>query len=169
VKDFWNSLTVEQQVELIKQVVPTLSIVIGAIISIIIFLMTKQKEIKFKIHEQRKIKYDEYLTLFKKTLVNPEIIEKGNLPFNREKWIAMQFGLIIYGSDKVLNKITELNNIARTNQEKNNELIIVKFGELIHIMREEVGLTNKNISIRDSLSLFITDINDEKYDHLFSK
>lgn len=164
---FFNSLSTTQQVELIKQVVPTASIGISAIISFIIFFMTKTKEIKFKVHEQRKIKYEHYLSLFQRTLASPEAIKNGILPVEKEEWMKMQIGIIIYGSDRVIKKIVELNDLSRNPEEKDNQLLIVKLGELMHIMRKEVGLTNKNVSIRDSLSLFIIDIKEDKYNYLF--
>lgn len=162
---FWKSLSIEQQLELVKQIVPTLSIVIGAIISISIFLLTKKKEINFKVHEQRKIKYENYLELFKKSLINREVINDGKLPFEHEEWMDMQIGLILYGSDKVVKKINELNDIARYPSDDKN--ILVALGELMHLMRKEVGLTNKKVSIRDSLSLIITDIKDPQFDKWF--
>ncbi|WP_069999655.1 hypothetical protein [Cellulosilyticum sp. I15G10I2] len=165
---FWNSLSTTEQLELIKQIVPTLSIVIGAIISFSIFSLTKRKETNFKVHEQRKIKYENYLSIFQKVLANADLFEKGEIPFDKEEWMEMQIGVIIYGSDKVIKKIVEMNEFSRNEESYDKNLLILKLGELMHLMRKEVGLSNKEVSIRDSLSFFITDIKDEKFDYLFT-
>ncbi|MTI67507.1 MAG: hypothetical protein FH753_13055 [Firmicutes bacterium] len=165
----WHSLTIEQKLDLLKQIVPTVSIVIGAMVSLFVFSKTKEKEIEFKVHAQRKEKYEKYLAFYQKTLANVDKIKQGELPISREEWIDIQLGLIVYGSEEVIHKTVELNKIGRSKEYSNNQMILVKMGELMHIMREEVGLSNKNLSIRDSLSLLITDIFDSKYDDLFSK
>ncbi|MCK5050221.1 MAG: hypothetical protein KAS53_00680 [Candidatus Cloacimonetes bacterium] len=164
--DFWNSLSTQQQVSLIPQIVITLSIVIGAVVSLIVFSMTKRKEIKFKIHEQRKNRYEAYLTIFTKALSNPQATLKGDLPMPKEEWAQIQMDLILYGSEKVLKKIIEMNEMGRVG-DTTDKNIIIKVGELTHIMRKEVGLTNKKLSIRESMSLFITDIFEPEYDYLF--
>ncbi|MDP8267522.1 MAG: hypothetical protein P9L97_02220 [Candidatus Tenebribacter davisii] len=164
--DFWNSLSANQQISLLQQIVLTLSIIIGAVVSITIFSMTKRKEIKFKVHEQRKDRYKAYLTIYVKALSNPEATIKGTLPMPKEEWAQIQMDLILYGSAKVLYKIIEMNKMGRV-CDTTDKNIIIKLGELIHVMRKEVGLTNKKLSIRESLSLFITDIFESKYDYLF--
>ncbi|MBN1467233.1 MAG: hypothetical protein JW924_00775 [Fusobacteriaceae bacterium] len=156
---FWNLLTLDQKLDLLKQVIPVISIVIGATISIIIFALTKRKEINFKIHEQRKKKYEECLNFYQKIF--------SNNSFDIEEFIRLQQELYLYGSNKVLLKIIEMNEIGKGNQINRNDILLVLFGQLLQLMREEIGLTNKQISIRDSLSLFVTDVYDEKYESLF--
>ena len=114
------------------------------------------------------MKYEHYLSLFEKVFADPTTVEEGKLPIEKEEWIKMQIGIILYGSDKVAKKIVEMNEIGRNNNSENPN-IIIKLGELMHLMRKEVGLSNKNMSIRDSLSFFITDIKDKKNDFLFKK
>lgn len=162
--EFLNLLTIEQKFDLLKLIIP----ILGAIISIFIFYLTKRKEINFKIHEQRKIKYEHYLSLYEKVFSNPDSVKNGELPIGREEWMKIQIGIILYGSDKVIKKIVKMNDIGRSNSNINLN-IIVELGELMHLMRKEVGLSNKNVSIRDSLSFFITDIKDKKHDTLFRK
>lgn len=156
---FWNLLTLDQKLDLLKQVIPVISIVAGATISIFSFTLTKRKEINFKIHEQRKKKYEECLNFYQKIF--------SNNSFDIEEFIRLQQELYLYGSNKVLLKIIEMNEIGRGNQIDRNDILLVLFGQLLQLMREEIGLTNKQISIRDSLSLFVTDVYDEKYDFLF--
>lgn len=59
-----------------------------------------------------------------------------------------------------------MNKDARyRNQE--NEYLLKNLGNLMHTMREEVGLGNVNISVRDSLSLIINNAHDKKNDKYF--
>lgn len=169
--DFINQLTDDQKYELLKLLIknqsegilkiliPTIPLVIGSIVTIWIFYNTKKKEINFKIHEQRKAKYEEYLEMIKQIFSNVDSINSGNLPFDRDKWIGIQFGMSLYASDKVFKKVMQLSIVS----EHDDPIILVfKLGELIKLMRKEVGLNDKNISIRECLSPIIHDIyNDE--------
>jgi len=163
--EFWSLLSTDQKFDLVKQLVPILSIVVGAIISIVIFYFTKKKEIDFKVHDQRKEKYESYLQFYQKVFANVSNLKEGELPISKEEWMELQLNLVIYGSDKVLKKIVEMNEIGREDGDKNQMILLL--GEIIQLMRKEVGLSNKDLTIRDNLSLFVTDIHDVKYDCIF--
>jgi len=128
----------------------------------------KKREIEFKIHQQRKEIYSKLVRIFIQILVASRNSDNNfdptsDLPFGQEEWLDAQLGLSMYASRDVLNAYNEF--IKTTQVDKIAGLR--KFGELILKMRAEVGLDDSNISSRQILSNFITDINDSSYDKYF--
>ena len=131
----------------------------------LIFNKNKKKEINFKIHEQRKDKYEEYLELIKKMFSGIKEVKKGELPFKKDEWLDAQFGLLLYASDKVIDKANAIRNV---NSNDDKYTVLFELGSMILLMRKEIGLDNKDLTIRECLSTFINDINDEKYDESYN-
>ncbi|TQR47207.1 hypothetical protein [Paenibacillus popilliae] len=165
------SLTSEQKFDLIKTLIPSfmtgLSVIIGAFVTVYQINKNKIKEIGFKIHEQRKEKYEELIRIFRDVLVNAQSILEGEIPFDKTHWLNSQLGMTLYGSTEVIKKVNKLNEVARAQRPATEVLIC--FGELILEMRKEVGFNNKGLSVRECLSLYITDINESKYDRAFQE
>ena len=164
--EFWKSLTTDQKTDIIKVLIPAISVLLGAMISLYTFSRTKKKEINFKIHEQRKIKYEQYLILIKKVFTKVDEINKGEMPIDKEEWYDIQLGIALYGSNIVFKKLNELTN---PEQDSNPIDLVFKLGDLIKVMRKEVGLNNRNLSIRECLSSIVTDIHDPKYDKEYKR
>lgn len=164
------NLTYEQKFELIKSFVPSimtgLSVIIGALLTVYQIYRNKKKEIEFKIHEQRKNKYEELIKILRDILVSVGG-DEGEVPINRTQWLNTQLGMTIYGSKNVIKKINKMNEEARA--QRSSTEILICFGELILEMRKEVGFDDRGLTIRDCLSLYITDIKDKKYDNIFKE
>lgn len=162
--ELWNNLTTSEKTDILKVLIPTIGVIISTLGSVIIFSKNKKKEINFKIHEQRKDKYEEYLKLIKKIFANVKS-NKKDIPFKEEEWLNAQFGLLLYASDKVIEKA----NAIRSGQHEDSHTILFELGDMILLMRKEIGLDNKNITIRECLSSFINDINNTEYDEPYKK
>lgn len=167
--DILSGLSKDQEIELINSLitaaVTAVSILIGVALTVYQLSKNKRKEIDFKIHEQRKIKYEELLRLIREIFVNSKEINQGKMPIDRSQWLDIQLGMTVYASQRVIKLMIIWMNEARS--EKPPAEILLNFGEIILQMRKEVGFNDKNLSIRECLSLFITDIYDQKYDYLF--
>lgn len=164
--EFWLGLTKDQQIKLITSIFTIIPIVIGAIISIYQFSKTKQKDIDFKLHEQRKEKYEEFLKILEKIISNTGQIEDGEMPFGQEEWMDLQLGMTMYASETVFKKYLDF---IRITQEQQSIAGVVALGELILLMRKEVGFSDSKLTSRDCLRTFITDIEDPKYDKVFNE
>ncbi|TVX94125.1 hypothetical protein [Paenibacillus agilis] len=165
------NLTAEQKFDLIKTLIPSLmtglSVIIGAFVTVYQINKNKKKEIDFKIHEQRKEKYEELIRIFRDIFVGAQSILEGEIPIDKTHWLNSQLGMTLYGSAEVIKKINKLNEVARA--QKSATEILVSFGELILEMRKEVGFNDENLSVRECLSLYITDIKESKYDQAFQE
>lgn len=163
--EVWSKLDISGKSDILKVLIPTVGVVISTIGSVLIFNKNKKKEINFKIHEQRKDKYEEYLELIKKMFSGIKEVKKGELPFKKDEWLDAQFGLLLYASDKVIDKANAIRNV---NSNDDKYTVLFELGSMILLMRKEIGLDNKDLTIRECLSTFINDINDEKYDESYN-
>lgn len=175
-KEFWLSLTQDNQVAILTTLATVLSIFVGAGISIWQIRVTKQREIEERVHEQRKERYEQLLNIVQEILVNTTNIQRGQLPFDRKKWLDLQFGMATYASTEVYQKYIEfrqtaerLDKIKNQGKKPDGMALVVLLGKIVLLMRKEVGLAEGNINVRDFLSTFINDINDPEYDYLFEK
>lgn len=157
----WGNLDISGKADILKVLIPTVGVAISTLGSVLIFNKNKKKEINFKIHEQRKNKYEEYLQLIKRMLTSIKGNAKDKLPFKEEEWLNAQFGLLLYASDKVIDKANAIRNV---NPNDDKYTVLFELGSMILLMRKEIGLDNKDLTIRECLSAFINDINNEKYD-----
>jgi hypothetical protein len=127
----------------------------------------KKREIEFKIHQQRKEQYTKLINLFIdifKTAKNSNgNFDPKNLNFNQDDWFNIQIGMSMYASEDVLKAYI---NLMKTSRE-NPVMSIRKLGDLLLMMRKEVGFDDSNLSSRQILSTFINDIHFSKYDEYF--
>lgn len=75
--------------------------------------------------------------------------------------------MTLYASENVLLKYLDLQSAAKNQEEPIT--VMRTLGELLLMMREEVGLNDTKLSSRQMLGTFITDINDSKYDNSFAQ
>ena len=161
---YWLSLSPDNQVQIITALVTVLPIVAGAVISIMQITSAKKREIEAKVHQQRKEKYEQLISIIRRIFTNMGDIEKGKMPFKQEEWIDLQFNLAMYASSPVYQQYIRFRKKA---EDKKGLEGMVELANLILLMRKEIGFSDSNISIRDVLGTFINDIEDTKYDGLF--
>lgn len=123
----------------------------------------KKSEIDFKIHQQHKEQYSKLTALLKKALISAKKKEDHNI--DQDEWLDVQMGMSMYASEKTLKAYI---NLLKSSQANRDPIMINRqIGDLILLMRKEVGLQDSNLTSREVLSTFITDINDSKYDNYF--
>jgi hypothetical protein len=144
-------------------VVQFLAIIISAFIVGYQLKSAKTNEIDFKIHEIHKEQYQKLIDLIKPIFIAVKNQEKYEI--NQTEWTDVQMGMSMYASEHVLKAYTKL---LRSSLERKDSLLINRqIGDLILLMRKEVGLNDKNLTSRDVLSPFINDIYNPKYDEYF--
>jgi len=140
------------------------SIVSGFVIVAWQMKSAKNREIDFKIHQQRKEQYMKLLEIIKDIFVASKTSNPTNeFNFDQNRWLEVQFGQSLYASQDVLRAYWDLIDASKLDP----LMSIKKLGDLILIMRKEVGFDDSDLPARQLLSSFINDINDEKYDEIF--
>lgn len=162
------------------QTVTLISILVSVIIVNKHISSTKEREIDFKVHQQRKEQYSKLIHLLiqifasvKNTTTalnqkeNANTKEDTNCPFSQNDWFDVQLGMSMYASEEVLKAYLTMMDASRQKSEP-PMMINIRLGNLILMMRKEVGFKDsKNLTCRDVLGTFITDINDPIYDRYF--
>ena len=127
---------------------------------------TKEREIQFKIHQQRKETYEDLLKVLEKIIKlskekDPELISKME-----PDWRELRPKLIIYASPEV---IAAYKAIEHAGLETRSDAYapVRRIAELYLQMRSEVGFAAEDVPTRQLLSFIITDINESQYNILF--
>jgi hypothetical protein len=103
--------------------------------------------------------------MIQKIFMNPAQISKGKFPFDRDQWLDIQMGLMVYASQDVFKKYLQV--VHSGSEEDRGFRSLKSLGELIMAMRKEVGFNDDKLTTRECLSTIIFDINDKKYDDVF--
>jgi hypothetical protein len=132
---------------------------------------TQEREVKFRVHEQRRDFYNQFLEYLAKFFA--VMREKGNniKPtdiINQKEYFDLHYKMAVYASPLVINAYSE---IMRKGKDHSNDPIwaMSKLAYIFVNIRKEVGFTEGDVPVRKILSLWITDINDPKYDELFER
>lgn len=158
-----GSISIDQWIQISSVVVQFLAIVASGLFVGYQIKSAKTSEIEFKVHELHKEQYSKLIDLLKKALMS--IKDQKNYEINQNEWLDVQMGMSMYASGKVLKAYI---NLLKSSQENKDSIAVNRqIGDLILLMRKEVGLEDSNLTSRDVLSTFITDINDSKYDQYF--
>ena len=158
-----GSISIDQWIQISSVVVQFLAIVASGLFVGYQIKSAKTSEIEFKVHELHKEQYSKLIDLLKKALMS--IKDQKNYKINQNEWLDVQMGMSMYASGKVLKAYI---NLLKSSQENKDSIAVNRqIGDLILLMRKEVGLEDSNLTSRDVLSTFITDINDSKYDQYF--
>lgn len=89
---------------------------------------------------------------------------EGVLGLSPKEYLEIQIVLSTIASENVLNTYSE---IIKASQEGESMLAVKKLGDMLLMIRKDVGIKDKNLSSRNVLSNFINDIHDPKYDEYF--
>lgn len=100
---------------------------------------------------------------------NPNQISKGKFPMDRNQWLEIQLGIMVYASQDIFKKYLQIVYSGQSEDEERGYKALLSLGELILAMRKEVGFNDDKLSIRECLSTIVTDINDKKYDEVFKR
>ncbi len=131
---------------------------------------TQEREIRFRIHEQRREFYNQFLEYLAKFFaairekggdVKPNDILSGN-----KDYLNLHYRMAVYASPNVINAYSEI--ISEGKDHSNDPMwAMSKLAYIFMSIRKELGFTEGDVAVRRILGLWITDINDPKYDELF--
>ncbi len=132
-----------------------------------------EREIESKIHQQKRETYVQLLDFMAKffenmrkqgVTVNPLII------VSQKEWLDLNFKLSVFASKDVIKTFYSFQHPDPNFYQQNpGEWAIIQFGRLFKQMRKEVSFREGDVSVRDLLSLWMTDAHEPKYDNLFNR
>lgn len=130
-------------------------------VTVIIYLLGKHNELKFKKHELKKDKYMQFVDLLK-----DNYLKGGDVTLNKEfKEKFFDFGstLFIYGSKKIYKKYCFFREFSSEFIQKqkyyDKEIVPYLIADLLNQIRKEIGMYNFELSLNfKSISFFTNDI-----------
>lgn len=134
---------------------------ISVIVTILLYLLGKHNELKFKKHELKKEKYMQFLDLLKDAYL------KGGEIFSKEAYKTkfFDFGstVFIYGSKKMYKKYCFFREISSDFIKKmkyyDSELVLYLVSDLLNQIRREIGMYDFEIPLEfKSIAFFTNDI-----------
>lgn len=140
---------------------------LSVIITVLIFVITRHAEIRYKKHDDKKVQYLKLIDLMQKTLSNPKKDKKGELILSDEtKKLFFDTGasLLLYGSKKIYRQYLffrefTTNPLIKHCKYYNDSIVMFIMADILRTMRKEVGLSYfNNIDSNESLAFFVNDI-----------
>lgn len=128
------------------------------LVTLLIYLLGKYNELKFKKHELKKEKYMEFINLLKETY-----IRGGNLLLDEEmKSKFFDFGstIFIYGSKKMYKKYCTFreysSEIVKKCRYYDSQIILYIVADMLNQIRKEIGLYNFELPLKFKAISFFT-------------
>lgn len=134
---------------------------ISVIVTIIIYLLGKHNELKFKKHELKKDKYMQFVNLLKDTY-----LKGGDITVDeeyKEKFFDFGSTLFIYGSKKIYKKYCFFREFSSEFIQKrkyyDKSIVLYLIADLLNQIRKEIGMYNFELPLNfKSISFFTNDI-----------
>lgn len=140
---------------------------LSVIITVLIFVISRQSELKYKKHDDRKIQYIKLIELMNEFLMGSKKDKKAQTQITDElkkKFFDVGSSLLLYGSKKLYKQyifFREFSSnllVPKCKYYKDN-LIIYIMARILTTMRREVGLSNFNtIQSHEALGFFVNDM-----------
>jgi|GEM_PF-2382412 len=147
--------TLDDQMKVFPSLITFNSIIIAGIGIMYQVQETKNREMEFRIHEQRTEFYEEFLKYFA-DLVTPS---GNNSKFiDRKAWMRLHYKMAVYASPEII----KIYSSIKENPSQNLENLAKLFLQI----RNEVGFTEKDVHVRKLLGLFLNDVQDPKFDEI---
>ncbi|MDD2754394.1 MAG: hypothetical protein PHS80_02585 [Methanothrix sp.] len=127
---------------------------------------TKEREIQFKVHQQRKETYEGLLKVMEKIAKLNKEKDTDLVGKMEADWRELRPKLIVYASPKVISAYKAIER-AGIESKGDSNAAVKRIAELYLQMRSEVGFAAEDVPTRQLLSFFITDINEPQYNGLF--
>ena len=140
---------------------------LSVIITILIFIISRHIEIRYKRHDDKKIQYLKLIDLMQKSLSDYKKNRKGEPVLTDE--MKKQFfdtgaSLLLYGSKKIYRQYLlfrefTTNPLITQCKYYKDSIVIYIMGDILRTMRKEVGLSYFNsIRSNEALAFFVNDI-----------
>lgn len=134
---------------------------ISVIVTILIYLLGKHNELKFKKHELKKDKYMQFVDLLKDTY-----LKGGDITVDeeyKEKFFDFGSTLFIYGSKKIYKKYCFFREFSSEFIQKrkyyDKSIVLYLIADLLNQIRKEIGMYNFELPLNfKSISFFTNDI-----------
>ena len=140
---------------------------LSVIITVLIFVITRHAEIRYKKHDDKKVQYLKLIDLMQKTLSNPKKDKKGEVILSdetRRLFFDTGASLLLYGSKKIYRQYLLFreftsNPLIKQCKYYKDSIVMFIMADILMTMRKEVGLSYFN-SIRnnEALAFFVNDI-----------
>ena len=160
--------TFDGKIRILTILAPFTSVAIAAIGISYQVQSTKEREIQFKIHQQRKETYEEFLALLEKVM---KLSKEGDKEVGRkmeDDYRALRPKLITYASPVVISIYTDIID-PRLQQNRDSISTVKKYVELFLQIRSEAGFAGEDLPTRQLVSLILTDINEPIYNNIFDE
>lgn len=140
---------------------------LSVIITVLIFIITRHAEMKYKKYDDKKVQYLKLIDLMQKTLYKPEKNERGEIVLSDDtKKIFFDVGasLLLYGSKKIYRQYLLFRNfttdpLIKQCQYYKEDITMYIMADILKTMRKEVGLSYFNsIKSNEALAFFINDV-----------
>lgn len=140
---------------------------LSVIITILIFVISRHAELRYKKHDDKKVQYLKLIELLEKHFAGIEEVKKEDTDLSAE--VKQQFfdtgaSLLLYGSKKIYRQYILFREFATNPLIKQckyykKDLIIYIMAEILRTMRKEVGLNYfGNVSGNEVISFFVNDM-----------
>lgn len=140
---------------------------LSVIITILIFIISRHMEIRYKKHDDKKIQYLKLIDLMQKSLSDHKKDKKGAPVLTDE--MKRQFfdtgaSLLLYGSKRIYRQYLlfrefTTNPLIKQCKFYKDNIVMYIMGDILRTMRKEVGLSYFNsISSSEALAFFVNDI-----------
>ena len=134
---------------------------ISVIVTLLIYLLGKHNELKFKKHELKKDKYMQFVDLLKDTY-----LKGGDITLDdeyKEKFFDFGSTLFIYGSKKIYKKYCFFREFSSDFIQKqkyyDKDIVLYLIADLLNQIRKEIGMYNLELPLNfKSISFFTNDI-----------
>lgn len=140
---------------------------LSVIITVLIFVITRHAEIRYKKHDDKKVQYLKLIDLMQKTLANPKKDKKGEVVLSdetRRLFFDTGASLLLYGSKRIYRQYLlfrefTTNPLIKQCKYYKDSIVMFIMADILVTMRKEVGLSYFN-SIRnnEALAFFVNDI-----------
>lgn len=140
---------------------------LSVVITVLIFVITRRAEIRYKKHDDKKVQYLKLIDLMQKTLSNPQKDKKGDLVLSDEtKRLFFDTGasLLLYGSKRIYRQYLlfrefTTNSLIKQCKYYKDSVVMFIMADILMTMRKEVGLSYFNsIDSNEALAFFVNDI-----------
>lgn len=141
---------------------------LSVIITVLIFVITRHAELRYKKHDDKKVQYLKLIDLMQRTFANPSQKDKqGKMVLSDEtKRLFFDTGasLLLYGSKRVYRQYLLFREFATNPLIKQckyykDSVILFIMADILMTMRKEVGLSYFNsIDSNEALAFFVNDI-----------
>ncbi len=140
---------------------------LSVIITVLIFVISRRAEIRYKKHDDKKVQYLKLIDLTQKTLTVHKKDKKGEVILSdelRRQFFDTGASLLLYGSKKIYRQYLLFreftsNPLIKQCKYYKDDIIMYIMAEILRTMRKEVGLSYFNsIASNEALAFFINDI-----------